>query len=286
MVNEERPEEILANMVRTGLETFKSAVEGITSILRTGDGAIRDLDGALTGSPPSVAATPEEAFLEVVALMQGAVEEAREHGSATTPAVTQRAREILSRVTRQEPAWRPGPSIIKTANDVFRSALRDLRASQQLFKLAQGQGSVDDLDNLSKWADEVSGRLDKLRVVIAQPKPTAPQPAATTASAEAPEAPPQPVTQPQPKRAKRKTTPKKKGNPEGIAFAQAVAEELGDNKVKGWAQEFADGKISERQWINRLTTHASATRDTLDDVFDRATARMAGGKGGKQEGTD
>ena len=283
MVNEERPEEVLANVVRTGLETFKSAIEGVTSIIRTGDGALRDLDGALTGAPPSVAATPEEAFLEVVALMQGALQEAKEHGAATTPAVTQRAREILSRVTRQEPAWRPGPSIIKTANDVFRSALRDLRASQELFKLAQGTGSLDDLENLSKWAGDVSGRLDKLQIVIAQPKPSAVQPAPTAASPEAPEAPPLPATPPQPKKAKRKTTPKKKGNPEAIAFAQAVAEELGNNKVKGWAQEFADGKISESQWINRLTTHASATRDNLDDVFNRAAAHMAGGKGGNQE---
>ncbi|GAI88254.1 unnamed protein product, partial [marine sediment metagenome] len=167
----------LADIMQTGLETFKTTVGGITSILRTGDSAIKDLDSALTGSAPSAVVTPEESFLEVVALAEAAMQEAKEKGSTVAPAVVQRAREILNRVTRAEPAWRPSPSIIRTSNDVLRVALRDLRASQNLLKLAQGAGGLADLENLTKWADEVSQRLNNIQKVIAQPKRTIEQPA-------------------------------------------------------------------------------------------------------------
>jgi len=64
--------------------------------------------------------------------------------------------------------------------------------------------------------------------------------------------------------------------PPDVSFALAVAEEYGDPKVKGWAQELADGKISEKQWVSRLTSHAAATRKNLDDVMTRVEQRIAG----------
>ncbi|MBA7646966.1 hypothetical protein ES703_54734 [subsurface metagenome] len=51
MVFEDRPDKVLVDIVRTGLETFKSAVEGITAVIRSGDSTIKDLDSALTGGP-------------------------------------------------------------------------------------------------------------------------------------------------------------------------------------------------------------------------------------------
>jgi len=154
-------------------------------------------------------------------------------------------------------------------------SLRDLRGSQYLLRLAQGSGTLDDLDSLTKWADEISDRVGKTQQVIAQPKPSV---TPVEAASEPREAVLVPVPVEKPKstaKKKRDTTPKNKANPEDIAFAHAVAEEMGDNKVKGWAQEFADGKLSEKQWISRLTNHAAAARETLDDVFARATERMA-----------
>ncbi len=281
MVREDGPDKVLADIVRTGIETFKSVVEGVTSVIRTGDVTIRDLDSALTGGPSPESSNPEQSFLEVVALMQSTMEEARSKGTATAPAIIQRSREILGKVTKAEPAWRPGPAMIRTVNDVIRMALRDLRSSQNLLRLAQGTGTLDDLDSLTKWADEISDRVGKTQQVIAQPKPSV-TPIEATSEPQRAVLVPVPVAKKETKpKKKRNTTPKKKANPEDIAFAQAVAEEMGDNKVNDWAQDFADGKISEKQWISRLTNHAAAGRETLDDVFARATERMAKEGNGK-----
>lgn len=281
MVFEDRPEKVLADIVRTGLETFKSAVEGITSVIRTGDSTIKGLDSALTGGPAPESSNPEQSFLEVVALMQSAMEEARSKGTATAPAVIQRSREILGRVTKVEPAWRPGPAIVRTINDVIRMALRDLRGSEHLLKLAQGTGTLEDLDSLTTWADELTSRVDKTQRVVAQPKPSL-KPSEPVSEPQEPVLVPVPQASTKAKtRKKRDTTPKKKANPEDIAFAQSVAEEMGDNKVKDWAKQFADGKISEKQWIFRLTNHAASSRETLDDIFARATQRMERESGGQ-----
>ena len=274
MVSEDGPDKVLADFVRTGIETFKSVVEGVTSVIRTGDHTIRDLDSALTGGPSPESSNPEQSFLEVVALMQSTMEEARSKGTATAPAIIQRSREILGKVTKAEPAWRPGPAMIRTVNDIIRMALRDLRSSQNLLRLAQGTGTLDDLDGLTKWADEISDRIGKTQQVIAQPKPLKTPVEAVSVSQEAVLVPVPAAKKETKAKKKRNTTPKQKANPEDIAFAQAVAEEMGDNKVKGWAQDFAGGKISEKQWISRLTNHAAAGKESLDDVFARATERL------------
>ena len=275
------PDKVLADVVRTGIETFRSVIEGVTSVIRQGDSTIKDLDSALTGGPAPESSNPEQSFLEVVALMQSTMEEAKSKGTATAPAIIQRSREILGKVTKAEPSWRPGPAMIRTVNDVIRMALRDLRSSQNLLRLAQGTGTLDDLDSLTKWADEISDRVGKTQQVIAQPKPPK-TPVEAVSEPQGAVLVPVPVATSKPKsKKKRDTTPKKKANLEDIAFAQAVAEEMGDNKVKGWAQDFADGKISEKQWVSRLTNHAAAGRETLDDIFARATERMAKESHGK-----
>jgi len=280
MVFEERPDKLLADLVRTGMETFKSAVDGITTIIRTGDGVVKELDSALTGGPGLESVNPEKSYLEVVALMQAAMEEARQKGTASNPAVVQRAREILGKVTKAEPAWRPGPMAVRTLNDIIRMALRDLRGSEYLLRLAQGTGTLQDLESLTTWADELTDRVDKTQKVIAQPKPSK-MPAEPVSGPQEPVLVPVPVEQPKAKsKKKRDTTPKQNPNPQDVAFARAVAEEMDDTKVKEWADQFAAGKISEKQWISRLTNHAAATRETLDGVFSRATARMARESGG------
>ena len=281
MVSGKRPAEQVAGVVRRGIETLQTLLGGVTDVIRAGDSTVKELDGALTGRPSAGPSTPEQSFLEVVALMQAAAEEARETGSATSASVVQRAREVLGRATRDEPSWRPGPSLVRTANDVFRTALRDLRASQNLLKLAQGHGSLDDLEHLSSWAEEVTERLTSVQAMVKEPKPVIATAEAVPAAEVNPvPAAPAPVPAAKPRR-KRSTAPKGTAATADIAFAQAVAEEIGDTKVKGWAQQLADGKISEKQWISRLTLSEAAKRESLDDVFERAQARMAKDAGGE-----
>ena len=274
MVSGDRPDKVLADVIRTGIETFRSAIDGVTSIIRQGDHTLRDLDSALTGSPAADSSNPEQAFLEIVSLVQATMLEAQQTGTANNPAVVQRAREILGRVSRAEPSWRPGPAIIRTVNDVIRMALRDLRGSETLLHLAQGTGTLQDLESLTQWADNLSERVSQTQQVIVQPKPsvTLQEP---VLEPQRPVLVPVAVSEPKAKpKKKRNTTPKQKANPTDIAFAKAVAEEMGDTKVKDWADQFADGKISEKQWVSRLTNHAAATKESLDDVFGRATERM------------
>lgn len=268
MVFDQRPDELFAEVVQRGLTIFKATIEGVSQVIRTGDGTIRELDDALTGSRPRYGETPQESFMTVLDMLHGTVQDAREKDSATAASVVQKAREILARINAVEPAWRPGPLGTKTPADVFRTALRDLRASNSMIRMAQGAGSLDDLKGLSDWADDVNDRIEQMKPSLTAPRATTSPEKAEVPSAEA-------APKAKGKRAKKDTTPKTVPQPEEVAFANAVAEEFGDKEVKGWAQEFADGKISESQWINRLTTHAAATRDSLDDVLARAEQRVA-----------
>jgi len=186
MVMDRRPDEMLNDMLRRGIDVFKGAIQGVTEVLRTGDDAIKEMDDAVRGKPMAPGETPEDTFINVLALMKGAMEEARETGSATAPAVVQRARETLSRVTSMEPSWRTGPSIGKTATDMFRLVLRDLRGSESLVKLATGRGEINDLEKLIDWADDVGNRLGKAQKVVAQPKPGVQPPAGVPATGESP----------------------------------------------------------------------------------------------------
>lgn len=268
MVFEQRPDELFAEVVQRGLSTFKATVEGVSQVIRTGDETLRELDDALTGSRPRFGETPQESFMNVLDMLHGTLEDAREKQSAAAASVVQKAREILGRINAIEPAWRPGPLSRTTPADLFRAALRDLRASNSMIRMAQGIGTLDDLKALSDWADDVKDRIEQMK-----PSLTAPRVTTGPEKAEEPQAEAAPKTKV--KRAKKDTTPKAKPEDDAVAFAQAVAEEFGDKEVKGWVQEFADGKISESQWINRLTSHAAATRESLDDVLARAEQRVA-----------
>jgi hypothetical protein len=267
MVFDKRPDELLSSVVQQGLVNFKTAISGVLDIVRSGDETIREMDDALTGGRARPGETPQETFSNILELLEAAVAEARDKGSAGAPSVAQRAREILTRINQVEPAWRSAPTTITRPSDIFRSALRDLRASGSLIKLAQGAGTLEDLEGISKWADDLNNRIEMIKA----PRPVPRAPAAEEGA-------PQKTA---PKRQKKDTTPKQKPADADVVFALAVAEEYNDPKVKQWAQEFASGRISEAQWQSRLTNHAAAERDNLDDVFERALARIAREKDGK-----
>ncbi len=261
MVFEQRPDEIFSDVVSRGLETIKNTISGVTDIIRSGDETLRELDDALTGSRPRFGETPQETFTNVLDMLHGTLEEAKEQRSANVDTVVQKARGILTRINEAEPAWRPAPLGRETPSQLFRAALRDLRGSNSMIRLAQGAGTLDDLNGLAKWADDLKGRIDQLR------QPVAPEAAPQPAKASTPKAPT--------KKSKKDTTPKAAPEADAVRFAQAVAEEYGGDEVKGWAKDFSDGKISEKQWISRLTTHAAAKKDSIEDILEKANQRIA-----------
>lgn len=274
MVFDQRPDEAFLEITQRSLEIFKTTVQGISTVIRTGDEMLGQMDDALTGGRPKFGETPAETFEAVFNMLTATLEDAREKKSASDASVVQKSREILARVNAVEPPWRAGPVSMTTPSDVFRMALRDLRASNSLILLAQGSGEVEDLEQLGKWAGDLNDRINQVR------ESTGKKPAVTTgkraapARSTAPEAPKEPARPAPAKKPKKDTTPKTKPQEADVQYAQLVAEELADEKVTGWQEEFAQGKISEAQWISRLTSHCHAHGKDLDAVIARAETRM------------
>lgn len=262
MVLDKRPDELFAEVLQRGLSTFKEVVEGVSTTIRTGDSALKEIDDALTGSKPRFGETPQETFTNVMTMLEGTLLEAKEKGSAGAPTVTQRARDVLARINAVEPPWRPGPSTIRTVSDMFRSALRDLRASNSLIRLAQGTGKLEDLDGLSKWAEDLNARLEQLKA------PASPQ----EAPAPAGEAPAPAKT----KKAKKDTALKTKPNSvnsSASVFARAMAEVMGDDQVAKWASQVEAGEITEDRFIDLWGSRVEKSKLDAEELLSKAKTR-------------
>jgi hypothetical protein len=149
----------------------------------------------------------------------------------------------------------PSPS------DVLRTALKNLRGSMALVRLANGGGSVDDVEEVARFAEELAGQLQPGHPA-AHPvtEPTEARPTAVPRSAARP-------AKARPKGAGRGRKKKEPPNPSAVAFARAMGEEMGDATVKRWAEDLAAAKITEDQFIDRWSKKAgqgkSADPETL-----------------------
>ncbi len=226
-----RPDQTFQEVIQRGVTVFRGLIQGVSEVLRTGDSAIKDLDDAMRGGPTAVESA-DQTFLAILAMLRGAMEEARETGTATGPGVVQRARETLNKVTIAEPSWRPAPAIIRTTTDMCRMALRDLRGSEALVKLATGRGDVNDLETLINWGDDVGKRVGEAQQVVAEPKPTA-----------EPEAKAKPTAKPKPTRAKRPAGSKMTEKQAQDTVFRAIAESSGDQEFQREAEEVAAGRM-------------------------------------------
>lgn len=282
MVFNRRPDEFFMDVTQNGLEILKTSISTVTEVIRSGDSGLRSLDDALTGNRPKFQEPPSETFVGVLDMLNATLQEAQDKHSTQDAEVIQHSRDIMRRISEAESGYRNYPTGQRTVNDIFRLGLRQLRMSTSLVRLASGQGTAVDLQELARWADNLNQQIEQFKAQNDQAVPApvqlppaeAPQlPAAAPPTAEA-----APSTTPSVKPAKRpKRAAKIKQPPsqEDIVFARAVAAEMNDDKVNGWLEDFCSGKITEAQWISRLTAHASKTRDTLDDVFGRANERVA-----------
>ena len=274
------PEDVtrgLGDMVRQGLGMFGQGVNTIAQVLKSGDAAVKEVDGALTGghprpAPPAIdsPASDEEIAQQVVSLIQRGREEAARAGDPRRPGVVGRFQDLM-RLLFQVPLSRDGglTNIMPSPAEAVRTGLRDLRGSMALVRLANGTGSLADVEEVARFAEDLVGRVQQGLQAVQAPEPPPDQ---TPSGAN-----------PAPQKASRKRTPRRrKAAPDSaaVAFAQAVAEEMGDAQVTGWAEEFTAGKITEPTWVSRLTDHAARTQESLDDVLRRAQGRMQGKSGG------
>ncbi len=295
------PQEVtpgLGDLIKKGLDIFGRGVESVSAVLRSGDTAFKQVDGALQGNPnpaapaaPQVAASEEQLANQVTALIREGGRETGATGNPQSSGPVSRFQEAL-RSLFQLPltgAWQGLGDMLPAPADMLSSGLRDLRGSMALVRLANGTGTLGDVQEVANYADVVVNRVQSLHMPVAAPPP--PPVAATPPPA--PPASAAPAASPSAARTRRKRSPKasktetsqpartsrsrrKKPDPGEAAFAMAVAEELGDAQVKTWAQEYSDGKMTEAQWMQRHTEHAAATMDSLDEVYGKAAARVQG----------
>ncbi|KKN22108.1 hypothetical protein LCGC14_0918560 [marine sediment metagenome] len=264
-------ENVFQNTIRTCLNVFQTTIQTVSQVITTGDGALKELDTALRGGGGAPSESSEQAFSGVLSQVQELLADARDKGNVADDSVTQKARNVLSSINRVEPAWRPGPMSMSTTTDFFRMTMRDLRGSTALISLATGRGNIDDVMYLGKWAEDINDRIkppEKEKTKPVRVKKTEPKALASVELAPV-EAPKRlaPVTKPKAKKKKAKQDP--------VKFARAVAEEMNDDQVKTWAQEFADGQITEQKFVEKLTKYAAQQegRFNMDDIYDRAAKR-------------
>ena len=259
----------LGDAVRQGLGVFGQGVNTIAQVLRSGDAALREVDGALTGGTASAAPGssralgPEQQLAQrVVSLVNQGGEAAKRAGDPKTPTAIARFQETMRLLFQQSFPVEAGLSdLMPSPSDVLRMALKNLRGSMALVRLANGAGSVEDVEEVARFAEELAEQLQPSTSLAN----TTMEPTATR-----PEIVQPPAAKPTKTRAKGTGRGKKKKeppNPSAVAFARAMGEEMGDATVKRWAEDLAAAKITEDQFIDRWSKKAgqgkSANPETL-----------------------
>ena len=213
-------------------------------MLRSTDAGLKEVDGALTGqrAKPAVAppATETEAAERVVALVNQARGLASRAGNAQAPPVVSRFEETL-RLLYQVKLPTGVPTGPASLTDMVRMGLRDLRGSMALVRLANGSGSMEDLEEVTHFTDSL---VQRTQVVVQQP--------AAAPAAEAP-APARrrrtPTTTGRARAPRQRKGAKEPTNPSAVVFARSMGEEMDDARVRAWAEDMATGKLSEAQFI-------------------------------------
>jgi pyruvate/2-oxoglutarate dehydrogenase complex dihydrolipoamide acyltransferase (E2) component len=279
------PEEVtkgLGDFIRQGLGLFRQGVGTVAQVLRSGDAAVREVDGALTGQSASSVRTPllppgseQQVAEQVASLVRQGKQEATRTGDPRTPGVVARFQEVLRLLFEVPLAGEPGglSDLMPSPMDMLRMGLRDLRGSMALVRLANGAGTLTDVEEVASFAEDLAGRLQQGAQALSSPP--MPEPAQQAPAARA-------SVQAKPARgrgARRKQVPsgaerKQRGNPSAAAFARAMAEEMGNPEVKRWAGDLARGRITEDQFIDRWGRKAAeGNHGNPEDLLARAKER-------------
>ena len=140
-----------------------------------------------------------------------------------------------------------------------------------LMRLANGTGSLEDLAEMVRFAEDLVGQAQRGIQVVqgAAPAPPAPAP---------PPAPAAPPARRSPSREGRSPTRARKAgaspNPSVVTFSRAMAEEMGDSTVQRWAGDVAAGRMTEDQFIDRWGKRvADGKHGNPEELLGRAKQR-------------
>ena len=266
----------LEDAMRQGLGVFGQGVNAIAQVLRSGDAALKEVDGALTGGTPSATSGParalgseEQLARQVVSLVRQGGEAARGAGDPKTPNAIARFQEAVRLLfLKPFPVADSGVSdLMPSPLDVLRMALRNLRGSMALVRLANGTGSIDDVEDVAGFAEGLADQLQpSLQATRLAAEPSGTQPVQVPPSAALP-------AKPRPKRTSRGKRKKEPPNPSAVAFARAMGEEMGDATVKRWAEDLAASKITEDQFIDRWARKAGQNGADPEALLAKAKQR-------------
>ncbi|MDP3063631.1 MAG: hypothetical protein Q8O40_10565 [Chloroflexota bacterium] len=258
----------VGGVVRQGLGFFGQGIGTVAEALRSVDAALQQVDGALTGSRAPVTPMVSEEYLarRVATVLQQAEQAAKTAGLAA-PATTSRFAEALRLARTPLPPTPAVADMMPTPPEMVRMALRDLRGSTALMRLASGAGTTDDLEEVGRFATDLSDRMGTVQAATAQQGAPAARPAQPRQ-----EGPPAPERKPR-RRSPRAAPAAPAGKPStGVLLAQAIGEEMGDARVKKWADQVAQGKLTEKQFLSRLERLKSNVDP--DQLFKRARDRV------------
>lgn len=263
----------VGGVVRQGLGVVGQGIGSVAEVLRSADSALQQVDAALTGGrAPVTPMVSEEHLARRVATVLQQAEQAATTAGLEAPATTSRFAEALRLVRTPLPPTPAVADMMPAPHEMVRMALRDLRGSTALMRLASGAGTTDDLEEVGRFATELSDRMGVVQGAVGQKLPTGQQ-----GAPEARPAQPRREGPPAPDRKPRRRSPKTAAPPAaerstGVLLAQAIGEEMGDARVTKWADQVAQGKITEKQFLSRLERLKSNVDP--DQLFKRARDRV------------
>ena len=177
----QRPEEVSSRIqdgLRKGLGVVNEAVGGIATVLSNADSAVRTVDQGLTGNRRAANPRDEQDVAEkVVDLVKRGKDAVVASEDPSSSEAVGHFREALSHMSRVAQPSSLATLLPDSPVDAVRLGIHDLRGSLALGRLVTGRGNLDDVDEVAGFADDLFGRIDHARTVIASRPNPAPAPA-------------------------------------------------------------------------------------------------------------
>lgn len=262
----------VGDQLRKGIGFFSQGVDAMSDVLRSTDSAVKEVDGALTGRRPATepegnptTMSDEQAAERVNSLIRQGSQEARQSQNPQSPLVVNPFKEAMQLLLQMRlPNSIAGlADMLPSPADAVKTGLRDLRGSMALLHLANGTGSLSDVEEVASFVDNLAGRAQTIANTVTQP----------VKSAEVTSPPNNPNPQPTSRRAPRggRRQLKQPASDEAVAFARAIGQAMGEDRVLKAAQGMEDGTVSEKQFLDRWSRMVATGKfGRPDELIERA----------------